>query len=263
MNNLVNYPTVVFGILVVLLASSLRLGACAVQRWPLKNQEQEALRIIFTATLTLLGLTTGFSFSMAVSRHDQRKNYEAAEANAIGTEYLRATLLPTPTCEMAEGLLRTYLQQRIDFYEARDENAAAEVSIKTDRLQGRMWAVVQDAAVGQPTPVVALVTAGMNDVLNSRGYTQAAWWNRIPEAGWILMVMIAICCCVLMGFITLEARTGLVVILPVVVSIAFLLIAEIDTPRHGVVRVLPRNLTSLAQSLQTFPQSQVVPGGER
>jgi hypothetical protein len=102
----------------------------------------------------------------------------------------------------------------------------------------------------------------MNDVLNTRGYTQAAWWNRIPEAGWALMAVIAICCCTLMGFITFEARTGLAAILPLMVSIAFFLIAEIDTPRHGVVRVLPRNLTSLAQSLRASMAGRDAPGGE-
>src|SRR5271169_1015702 len=55
---------------------------------------REDFGIIVTATLTLLGLLIGFSFSMAISRYDQRKNYEEGEANAIGTEYLRADLLP-------------------------------------------------------------------------------------------------------------------------------------------------------------------------
>ena len=32
---------------------------------------------------------------MAISCYQQRKNYEEAEANAIGTEYVRADLLPT------------------------------------------------------------------------------------------------------------------------------------------------------------------------
>ena len=41
------------------------------------------------ASLTLPGLIIGFTFSMAIDRYDQRKNYEEAEANAIGTEYLR------------------------------------------------------------------------------------------------------------------------------------------------------------------------------
>ena len=40
----------------------------------------------------------------------------------------------------------------------------------------------------------------MNDVLNSQGYTQAAWWNRIPIAAWVLMVAIAVCCNLLIGY---------------------------------------------------------------
>lgn len=47
-----------------------------------------------TATLTLLGLIIGFSFSMAINRYDQRKIDEEEEADAIGTEYTRADLLP-------------------------------------------------------------------------------------------------------------------------------------------------------------------------
>ena len=75
------------------------------------------------ATLTLLGLIIGFSFSMAISRYDQRKNYEEAEANAIGTEYVRADLLPAADAERMHGLLRNYLDQRVLFYQTRDERS--------------------------------------------------------------------------------------------------------------------------------------------
>ena len=61
-----------------------------------------------TATLTLLGLIIGFSFSMAISRYDQRKVYEEAEANAIGTEYVRADLLPAGDAARVRALLRDY-----------------------------------------------------------------------------------------------------------------------------------------------------------
>ena len=58
---------------------------------------------VLAATLTLLGLIIGFSFSMAISRYDQRKNYEEAEANAIGTEYVRADLLPAADAAIDQG----------------------------------------------------------------------------------------------------------------------------------------------------------------
>jgi hypothetical protein len=77
----------------------------------------ENLGVILPATLTLLGLIIGFSFSMASGRYDQRKNYEEAEANAIGTEYLRADLLPAADAVKMRPLLRNYLDQRILSYD--------------------------------------------------------------------------------------------------------------------------------------------------
>ncbi len=90
----------------------------------------------------------------------------------------------------------------------------------------------------------------MNDVLNSQGYTQAAWWNRIPDSAWGLMIVIAICCNLLVGYGARGAiKAGLLFILPLVVAISFVLIADIDSPRGGFIHVVPQNLESLSQSL--------------
>jgi hypothetical protein len=92
----------------------------------------------------------------------------------------------------------------------------------------------------------------MNDVLNSQGYTQAAWWNRIPIAAWVLMAMTAICCNLLIGYGARDAKAegALFVVLPLIVSIALALIADIDSPRGGFIRVNPQNLLSLSESLR-------------
>ena len=91
----------------------------------------------------------------------------------------------------------------------------------------------------------------MNDVLNSQGYTQASYWNRIPTEAWGLMAAIAIGCNLLVGYGSRSAEAGfkLLLILPLIVSIAFTLIADIDSPRHGIILVRPQNLISLADSL--------------
>jgi hypothetical protein len=112
--------------------------------------------------------------------------------------------------------------------------------------------VVRARAAAEPTPVAALVVSGMNDVLNSQGYTQAAFWNRIPSAAWALMAAIAVCGNLLLGFGSRSDKgaTVLLPVLPLVVAIAFMLIADIDSPRHGVILVAPQNLISLAASLR-------------
>jgi hypothetical protein len=203
------------------------------------------------ATLTLLGLIIGFSFSMAISRYDQRKNYEEAEANAIGTEYVRAGLLPAADAARVRGQLRRYLELRILYYQTRNDRELQQIDADTAQLQNEMWSAVQVPAVAQPSPVIALAVAGMNDVLNSQGYTQAAWWNRIPTSAWALMIAMAICCNVLIGYGARGAgvKSGLLIVLPLVAAVAFLLIADIDSPRRGFIHVVPQNLVSLLDSL--------------
>jgi len=252
--NPLNYPYFVFLFTFISLWIMAQIGA----RWLtgvrlIEPDERDNFGVILGATLTLLGLIIGFSFSMAIERYDQRKNLEEEEANAIGTEYVRANLLGDVNAQTLHGQLKRYVDLRILFYQSRDATEITQINSETARLQNDMWAAVERAALAQPTPVSALAVSGMNDVLNSQGYTQAAWWNRIPFAAWALMVMIAICCNVLLGFGTRRTNkkvpNTLLVVMPLVLGISFLLLADIDSPRSGLIRVTPRNMLSLSQSL--------------
>jgi len=248
-----DYPLLVFAISFIGLTLSAWIGVLIPRKERMAEAEaREDFGVIQAATLTLLGLIIAFSFSMGLGRYDQRKNYEEAEANAIGTEYVRADLLPTADAAKVRSLLLRYLDQRILFYISRDDQQLRQINEQTAKLQAQLWSAVSAPALVQPTPVAALVVAGMNDVLNSQGYTQAAWWYRIPVAAWVLMAAIAICSNVLVGLGIRNVKTErrLLLVLPLVLSIAFLLIADIDSPRGGVILVRPLNLVSLAQSLR-------------
>ncbi len=204
-----------------------------------------------SAALTLLALVIGFSLSMAVSRYDQRKNYEEEEANAIGTEYLRADLLAPAQAQQMRTLLKRYLAQRILYYSPLDDAALDANNKQTAVLQNAIWIAARDGSQSGPNPVTALAVAGANDVINTQGYTQAAWWNRIPAAAWALMIVLGLFCNFLVGFGGHgdKTKTRLLAIMPLVVAISFMLIADIDSPRKGVIRVVPQNLLSLAASL--------------
>jgi hypothetical protein len=211
---------------------------------------------IVGATLTLLGLLIGFTFSMATTRYDLRKSLEEEEANAIGTEYVRVDFFPAEVATRVQALLREYTGLRIRFYGTRDRAELMKVNDATTSLQNQMWAVVAGAAKLQPTPLSALASSGMNDVLNSEGYVQAAWWNRIPLAAWTLMFLIALLCNVLLGYGAHSKEPILSVILPLAVALSFFLVADIDSPRSGVIRVQSQNLSALAQSLKAPLPSQ-------
>ncbi len=92
----------------------------------------------------------------------------------------------------------------------------------------------------------------MNDVLNSQGYTQAAWLNRIPVMANVLMMLIAMFGNLMFGFASRnpKSESRLLLVLPLVVSVAFFLIMDIDSSSGGIIRVYPQNLISLAESLR-------------
>jgi len=248
-----DYPLLVLVISFVVLFLSVRTGSTLLTKLPKPEQRaRENLSLVLSATLTLLGLIIAFTFSMAVGRYDQRKNLEEEEANAIGTEYVRADLLPAEDAARVRALLKDYLGQRILFYTTRDRERVRQIDARTAQLQKELWSAVVHGVQATPQlPPVTLAAAGMNDVLNSQGYAQAAWWNRIPPAAWVLMLVIAVMGHLLVGYgvQNFTDERAFLLVLPLVMSIAFFLIADIDAPRSGVIRVQPQNLMSLAESL--------------
>jgi hypothetical protein len=241
-------------------------GNAVLSKYRTKDTETSTdLGIIQTATLTLLGLIIGFTFSMAIARYDLRQTYEEAEANAIGTEFLRADLLPSKTAETIKGLLNEYLDQRILFYSKQDHETARQITQRTIALENAMWNELLPVARTQSTPTTALVISGMNDVINSHGYTQAAWWNRIPTAAWWLMGAIAIGANMLVGFgaRNFKRNIGLFMIFPMMIAISFFLIADIDSPRGGVIRIDPRNLNDLKHNMNVVHSTAPTLGGKK
>jgi len=246
-----DYPIPFFLASLLILWVAGQIGLYWRRKRPMNDEERADFAVVQGASLTLLGLIIGFSFSMALGRYDQRKNYEEAEANAIGTEYVRAGLLPAADASAVQALLTKYTDLRILYYETSEGDSLRKINADTAQLQTQLWSAVQVPVKAQQTPVMTLVASGMNDVLNSQGYTQAAWWYRIPAEAWGLMLIIAICCSISIGYATRtpKAKAGVLYALPLVVSISLLLIADIDSPRGGLIHVVPQNLVSLSQSL--------------
>ncbi|HEY2823097.1 MAG TPA: hypothetical protein VGJ06_18785 [Candidatus Acidoferrum sp.] len=252
MANILRQPYFLLGVTFFALWAAARIGlAFRRKHHGIADEDTEDFTFIIGATLTLLGLIIGFTFSMAVSRYDQRKNFEEQEANAIGTEYMRVDALPSADAEKIRSLLKQYLEQRVLYYASRDGASIAATRAAAMRLQNELWTATITPAKAQPTPIAALVVAGMNDVLNAQSSAQAAWWNRIPAAAWILLVTISIFCNLLIGYGVRLKSELLFLILPVVLSISLFLIADIDSPRRGVIHVRAQNLESLKESLNT------------
>jgi len=247
---LLNHPILFFFVSLGLMWGSAHLGAVMRrQRHPDQLDDGEDYSLILGATLTLLGLLIGFTFSMAAGRYDQRKNYEEEEANAIGTEYVRVDYLPAADAAKVRALLKEYTALRIEYYLRITPEQVQQNNLHTADVQSKLWAAIIPATTAQPDPVRALVVSGMNDVLNRQGYTQAAFLNRVPIAAWLLMIAIAVFCNFLLGYRAKGKAKVMFLILPVAIAISFFLVSDIDSPRRGVIMVHPQNLEILQKSL--------------
>lgn len=254
MEYMINHPRLLSFLCLLGMWALAVLGAWLRERYHRQEEtDKNSLGTVVSATLTLLGLVISFTFSMATNRYDQRKLYEEKEANSIGTEYVRADLLPAADAAQVKAALLDYLQRRIDFYQVDYGSRLVGVDSQTVKLQDRLWNTIKPAAAVQPTPVTALVVSGMNDVLNSQSYTQYEWWNRIPTTAWVFLIVISLFANLLVGYNTKRSRSGnlLLLVLPLVVATSFFLVSDIDSPRGGLIRVVPRNLISLSETLHS------------
>src|ERR1700746_2131329 len=142
--NLMNLPVLVLVLSFLVLLSAAEVGhALRKKAKPLGQEDREDFNVVLGAVLTLLGLLIGFSFSMAITRYDQRKNYEEAEANVIGTEYVRADLLPDRDAAKVRELLKKYIDQRVLFYTTRNDSELARINTTTLKMQDDLWCGVR------------------------------------------------------------------------------------------------------------------------
>ena len=221
--------------------------ALAYRRHELPASVREDYGTIVGATLTLLGLLIGFTFSMATTRYDLRKHLEVEEANSIGTEYARLDFLPAADAGQLHGLLRQYTGLRIRFYTTRNQAELRQLNTDTARMQNQMWAFVSQAAQLQPSPLSPpFASSGMNDDFEFPGLLpNPAFWKSHSNRGLGLDVFDchprepALAKAMGMHRRALSALRSSCRLRS---SISFFLIADIDSPRGGVIRIHPQNL---------------------
>ncbi|MGE6433759.1 hypothetical protein [Shewanella baltica] len=235
----------------VLLLSAL-IGKKIIGRKSVRNSEgDEDFRVILGATLSLLGLIIGFTLSMSISGFNSRQAAEEYEAFVIRTGFMRADLLTESSRDLMKGTLREYLQQRINIYDSQNIENIDVIRSKVFGLQKVLWETAVHETAQKQTPVTSLVIANINEIVLAQQKTFAGWRHQIPLAAWILLVVIAINCNILIGYNArkVNGKLGLLFILPAMVSLSFLMIAEIDAPGKGIIKVTPINLQALADML--------------
>lgn len=238
--------------MVLLLAGELggRLGA----RVPPTTGVRDEVGALQAAILALLGLLLAFTFSMAADRYEARRLLVVEESNAIGTAWLRTAALPEPKRGEVRGLLRDYVEARLEFYAAGDDGARIQAAIdRAEALQGAFWDRSMDAAVATPGSLpLQLQLQSLNAVIDVHASRVTALRGRVPVRILELLLVVSI---VGIGVVGLTIGLGsrrhrvAVVVLGVLLAGIVYVILDLDQPRRGHIRVSQQSMEDLRDDL--------------
>jgi hypothetical protein len=240
----------VLTVLVVLISTEVgwRLGNYARQR-P-EHEEEAPVGAVVGATLGLLAFLLAFTFGMAASRFDTRKQLVLQEANAIGTTYLRADMLPEPQRSEIRNLLREYAALRVGGVSS---IMTPEIMAQSGALHDRLWADAVAVAEQNPNSIVGgLFVQSLNEVIDLDAKRVAAGRNQIPDSIWLALYAVAILTMTAMGYqfgLTGERSWVVTILLVMTFSAVIVLIADLDRPQAGIVRVSQQAMVDLINKI--------------
>lgn len=213
------------------------------------------------SVLGLLALLIGFTFSLALSRYDSRRELVVKEANALGTTWLRTDLLPPAERARMQEVLRRYVDARVIFGQARTSEEELVRYRQTELLQNELWSVMTGAIAGfQDTPRASLVVSTTNDSIDLAAERLATRQAHIPPRILRLLLLFALLSAALVGY-ERAGQPKATALLLLLFALAVGLVVDLDRPTTGVTNVPQAPMLDLQRSMrQAAPaQAHLVP----
>ncbi len=217
---------------------------------------------IFTiqgAVLGLLALLLGFTYAMATFRYDTRKQFLLEEANAIGTTFLRAQLLPEPPRKEVSNLLRRYVEVRMQG--GTSASVLRKVGVETERLQKQLW--LDGAAVAEKDPravTTGLFLKSLNEMIDLNLTRITTLENHVPEVTLMLLYFVAVMGCGLIGYgcgLSGVRNFFLTIISSVLIAAVIMVIIDFDRPTKGFITIGMQPTIDLQNSLKEWDSLKV------
>ena len=199
----------------------------------------------------LLGLLLGFTVAIVLPRFDSRRQLVIDEANAIGTTLLRAEILPEPQRGRTLELLREYVVVRHDFASEKllDRSALNRQTQRTKALQGQLWQQIVAVTQQSQTVVVATYLQALNDMIDVSEKRLAAFENRVPKTVWLIIFVVAVFQSFATGFSLKRRFWFSLVMTPLVIGVVMALLADLDSPRTGLIRIEQNSMERLVHDV--------------
>jgi hypothetical protein len=244
---------VLLGATVALLFLAVEAGF-RVGRWRQRRAEHEKETSVGAIVAAIFGLPAfliAFTYGMAASHFELRRALVLQEANAIGTTYLRAALVPEPHRKEIRTLLREYVDVRLEGVE---KGMVEPTLARSVELQGRLWEQAVSVAEKKPTPITGLLIQSLNEVIDLHAKrVSLGLRNRIPVTIWGALYFAVTLAMVGVGYyagLTSRIRTLETLILVVTFSGVLWLLADLDRPQEGSLKVSQQAMVDLRQSMK-------------
>lgn len=221
-----------------------------------ETEKESSVGAMVGATLGLLAFMLAFTFGLAAQRFEMRRQVILDEANAIGTSYLRAAMLPEPQRTETRRLLREYVEVRLTGIRYdRVQQAIAESA----KLHGRMWSQAVAAAEKDARSVpTGLFIESLNQTIDLHAKrVMLGLRNRIPGTIWAVLFFLAALSMGEIGYqegLSSPRRSPAAIALVLTFAAVMYLIADLDRPLEGMLRISQQTMLDLHNSLQgTLP----------
>jgi hypothetical protein len=227
-----------------------RLGAW--RRSRVSDEKEQPVAAMVASILGLVALVLGFTFSLAASRFDARRLAVLEEANAIGTTYLRARLLPEPQRTEVAKLLQEYVAVRVRGIQ---EEHAVEAIARSEALHEMLWKQASTAAELNPGSfMTGLFVQSLNDVIDLHAKrVLVGIRSRIPLVIWVGLFGLAVLGMAAVGYqaaLSVTRRSPAMLGLVLAFATVLLLIADLDRGQEGLLQVSQQSLIDLQKSMQ-------------
>jgi len=252
--NLIEYPWTFFGVLFVVLVCVVEVGYRLGSATGANTNEDVRESLVSTrdAVGLLVSLLLGFTLAMALPRYEERKKLLVDEANAIGTTALRAQMLPEPARGKVLQLLSEYVDARLSFSTADVDGPEFQQSLaRTKQLQDQMWQQSVGVAQQNPTSITSIFVQSLNDSIDLTEKRLATLENRVPNAVWLLLVLVSVLSCLTIGVSERRRFWFVMVMSPLTIAIVMALIADLDAPRTGLIKIGQHSLRRVQQDLKS------------
>jgi hypothetical protein len=226
-----------------------RLGRWYQKRTP--DEKEGTTGLLVGSLLALLAFLLAFTIGMAASRYDTRRGLVLAEANAIGTTFLRAGYLPAPYDAQSQNLLREYVPLRIS---VNDNDQLISNYVRTIEIQDELWALTEELAREFPdSTVLAIYIESVNEMFDLQNERVVAGiYARVPETVLYMLLIGGVLTVGMVGYnagLTRKRSFVSAVILIVLMSAVIMLVIDLDRPRDGLLTVSQQALIDVQNSI--------------